>query len=90
MLLAPLTRAHRKGRLAMDLEDRLKQLQSLYSYTARAAGAAKIKYLGLLGSAYASAIDVSCAKSVWQQFEARKVAVIADMVELDELELATV
>jgi hypothetical protein len=76
--------------LAMDLEDRLKQLQSLYSYTARAAGAAKIKYLGLLGSAYASAADVACAKSIWQQFEARKVAVIANMVELDDLELSAV
>ena len=74
----------------MDLEDRLKQLQSLYSYTARAAGASKLKYLGLLGSAYASAADVACAKSIWQQFEARKVAVIANMVELDELELLAV
>jgi hypothetical protein len=72
----------------MDLEDRLKQLQTLYSYAARAAGAAKIKYLGFLGSADASATDVACAKSVWQQFEARKVAVIANMVELDELDFA--
>lgn len=70
----------------MDLEDRLKQLQSLYSYTARAASAAKIKYLGLLGSGSASTSDIVCAKTVWRQFEARKVAVIANMVELDELE----
>ena len=39
----------------MDLEDRLKQLQSLYCYAASAASAEKIRYLGLLGSAQASA-----------------------------------
>jgi hypothetical protein len=72
----------------MDLEDRLKQLQALYSYAASAAGAAKIKYLGLLGSAYASAADVARAKFTWHQYESRKVAVIAKMVELDELECA--
>jgi hypothetical protein len=72
----------------MDPEDRLKQLQSLYSYTARAAAASKIRYLGLLRSTHASATDVASAKSVWQQLEARKLAVIANMVQVDELELA--
>ncbi len=72
----------------MDLEDRLKQLQSLYCNSASAASAAKVKYLGLLGTAYASAADIARAKFAWHQYEARKAAVIADMVELDELEAA--
>jgi hypothetical protein len=76
-----------KRNLAMDLEDRLKQLQSLYCYAASAASADKIRYLGLLGSAQASAKQIAQAKQAWQESETRKVTVIANMVELDQREL---
>ena len=72
----------------MDIEDRLKQLQALYSCAASAAGASKVEYLALLGSSGATAADIAKAKFAWHQYEARKTAVIANMVELDEREYA--
>jgi hypothetical protein len=70
----------------VDIEDRLKRLQSLFTYALSGAVAAKARYLALrgdLGSTPAAAVR---AKMTWQQLEARKTAIIARMVALEELE----
>jgi hypothetical protein len=70
----------------MDIEDRLKRLQSLFSYALSGAVAAKARYLALRGDASSTPAAVARAKMTWQQLEARKTAIIARMVALEELE----
>lgn len=70
----------------MDIEDRLKRLQSLFSYALSGAVAAKTRYLSLRGDPSQTPAAVARAKMAWQQLEARKTAIIARMVALEELE----
>jgi hypothetical protein len=70
----------------VDIEDRLKRLQSLFSYALSGAVAAKARYLALRGDLSSTPAGVARAKMTWQQFEARKTAIIARMVALEELE----
>ena len=70
----------------MDIEDRLKRLQSLFSYALSGAVAAKARYLALRGDRSSTPAAVARAKMTWQQLEARKTAIIARMVALEELE----
>ncbi len=70
----------------MDIEDRLKKLQSLFSYALSGAVAAKAQYLALMGEGSSTPAAVARAKMAWQQLEARKTAIIARMVALEELE----
>ena len=70
----------------MDIEDRLKRLQSLFSYALSGAVAAKARYLSLRGDPSSTPAAVARAKMTWQQLEARKTAIIARMVALEELE----
>jgi hypothetical protein len=76
----------------VDIEDRLKQLQSLFTYALSGAVAAKASYLAILGEPGSTQAAIAKAKMAWQQLEARKTAIIARMVELEELaeEVATV
>ena len=76
----------------MDIEDRLKKLQSLFTYALSGAVAAKARYLATLGEPGSTQAAVAKAKMAWQQLEVRKTAIIARMVELEELaeEAATV
>jgi hypothetical protein len=69
----------------MDVEDSLKKLQSLFSYASSASMLAKTQYLTLTQQG-ASSATVARARFAWQQFEARKAAIIARMVALEELE----
>lgn len=69
----------------MDIEDRLKKLQSLFTYALSGAVAAKSRYLAVLGQPGSTAAAIARAKMSWQQLEARKTAIIARMVELEEL-----
>lgn len=69
----------------MDIEDRLKQLQSLFTYALSGAVAAKAGYLALLGEPGSTPAAIAKAKMTWHQREARKTAIIARMVELEEL-----
>ena len=69
----------------MDIEDRLKKLQSLFTYALSGAVAAKARYLAILGDPASTAAAIAIAKMTWQQLEARKTAIIARMVELEEL-----
>jgi hypothetical protein len=70
----------------MDIEERLKKLQSLFTYAQSGSMTAKANYIALLREPQPKAADVVRAKLTWQQFEARKTAIIARMVELEELE----
>lgn len=70
----------------MDIEDRLKRLQSLFSYALSGAVAAKARYLAVRGDLSSTPAAVARAKMMWQQLEARKTAIIARMVALEELE----
>ena len=70
----------------MDIEDRLKRLQSLFSYALSGAVAAKARYLAVRGDLSSTPAAVARAKMAWQQLEARKTAIIARMVALEELE----
>jgi hypothetical protein len=70
----------------VDIEDRLKRLQSLFSYALSGAVAAKARYLAVRGDLSATPAAIARAKMTWQQLEARKTAIIARMVSLEELD----
>jgi precorrin-6B methylase 1 len=70
----------------VDIEDRLKRLQSLFSYALSGAVAAKARYLAVRGDLSSTSAAAARAKMAWQQLEARKTAIIARMVALEELE----
>ncbi len=70
----------------MDIEERLKRLQSLFTSAQSGSMTAKQNYLALLRERQPRAAEVVRAKLAWQQHEARKTAIIARMVELEELE----
>jgi hypothetical protein len=70
----------------MDFEERLKRLQSLFTSAQSGSMSAKANYLALLREPQPRAVEVVRAKLAWQQQEARKTAIIARMVELEELE----
>lgn len=72
----------------VDIEDRLKRLQSLFTYALSGAVAAKARYLALRGDLSSTPAAVARAKMTWQQLEARKTAIISRMVALEELEQA--
>jgi hypothetical protein len=72
--------------LIVDIEDRLKRLQSLFSYALSGAVAAKARYLAVRGDLSSTPAAVARAKMTWQQLEARKTAIISRMVALEELE----
>lgn len=73
----------------MDIEDRLKKLQTIFTYAFSGAVTAKSRYLALVGERGVTPAAVARAKLEWRQLEARKTAIIARMVELEELEQAT-
>jgi hypothetical protein len=74
----------------VDIEDRLKRLQSLFTHALSGAVAAKARYLAVRGDLSSTPAAVARAKMAWQQLEARKTAIISRMVALEELDqLAT-
>ena len=74
----------------MDIEDSLKKLQFIFSYTLSDAQMAKDRYLALSAEPESSQTALARARAAWQQFEHRKMTVIARMVQLEELEQETV
>jgi hypothetical protein len=70
----------------VDIEDRLKRLQALFSYALSGAVAAKARYLALRGDLSSTPAAITRAKMTWQQLEARKTAIISRMVALEELD----
>ena len=69
----------------MDIEDRLKKLQSLFTYALSGAVAAKARYLAVVSELGSTPAAIAKARMAWQQLESRKTAIIARMVELEEL-----
>jgi hypothetical protein len=70
----------------VDIEDRLKRLQSLFAHALSGAVAAKARYLALRGDLSSTPAAIARAKMAWQQLEARKTAIISRMVALEELD----
>jgi hypothetical protein len=70
----------------MDLEDRLKQLQLLFGHALSASVTAKTNYLALAADLSSTPATLARAKLSWQQLEAQKAAIIAQMVALEELD----
>jgi hypothetical protein len=75
--------------LAMDFEDRLKKLQSLFTHALSHSVTAKARYLAIAGERNATPAAIALAKMNWRQWEARKTAIIAQMVALEEMEIET-
>jgi hypothetical protein len=71
---------------AMDIEDQLKRLQSLFSYALSNAVTAKARYIAIDGEPSSTPAAIARARAFWQQLEARKAAIITRMVALEELE----
>jgi hypothetical protein len=70
----------------MDIEARLPKLEIRYRALLSATVAAKANYRALVGEPRATAFAIERAKFQWQQLDARKRTVAAQMGELEELE----
>jgi hypothetical protein len=70
----------------MDFEDRLKKLQATFTYALSNSVTAKTRYLSILDDPSATPAAVARARMAWQQLEARKSALVAEMVAMEELE----
>jgi hypothetical protein len=73
----------------MDFEDRLKQLQSLFTHALSKSVTARARYLAIAEERNATPGAIALAKMNWQQWEARKTSIIAQMVALEEMEIET-
>ena len=70
----------------MDIETRLRMLESRCRAALSAAVAAKAHYLALAGEPSATPNALERAKLAWQKLDARKRAIAARMGEIEELE----
>ena len=70
----------------MDIEHRLRKLESSYRHALSAAVAAKARYLALDGEANSSIAAIERAKAEWQRLESYKAFLVARMAALEELE----
>ena len=68
----------------MNIEGRLRQLESNYRAALSATVVAKADYLALAGDPSALPAAVKRAKARWQQFDSRKQTIVAEMSELEE------
>lgn len=70
----------------MDIENRLRKLESRYRALLSATVAAKAHYLALAGEPGTTPTALARAKSNWQQLDSSKRAITARMGEIEELE----
>lgn len=70
----------------MDIEARLRKLESRYRSALSAAVAAKAHYLALAGEPTVERADVDRAKARWQQLDTRKRSIAVQLGELEELD----
>jgi hypothetical protein len=70
----------------MDIEVRLRKLEFRYRALLSATAAAKTNFRALAGEPSVKAFAIERAKSQWQQLDARKRTLAAQMGELEELE----
>jgi hypothetical protein len=69
----------------MDIEARLRKLESRYRSALNAVIAAKAHYLALVGAPTAERAEIDRAKTRWQQLDARKCSIGVQLGELEEL-----
>ena len=69
----------------MDIEQRLQRLQERYRSALSAAVFAKAQFFSLADEASATAVAVQRAAIHWQQIEARKKAIVARMMYVEQL-----
>jgi len=72
--------------IRVDIEVRLRKLEFRYRAVLSATVAAKANYLALVGEPSATPFAIERAKVHWQQLDARKRTIAAQMGELEELE----
>jgi hypothetical protein len=70
----------------MHIETRLRDLESRYRSTLSASVAAKARYLALEGESSSTPAAIVRAKSAWENLEARKAGITAQIHALEELE----
>ena len=70
----------------MDIEARLRALESRYRQTLSATVAAKALYLALLDEPNSTSTAVKRAREQWETFDARKHGIAARMGEIEDLE----
>ena len=70
----------------MDIETRLRALESRYRKTLNSAIAAKALYLALLDEPGSTPAAIKHARSRWQTLDVRKREIAARMGEVEELE----
>jgi hypothetical protein len=70
----------------MDIEARLRALESRYRQALSASIAAKAHYLALLDEPSSTAVAVKRARQQWDNLDARKRGIAARMGEIDDLE----
>jgi hypothetical protein len=70
----------------MDIEARLRSLESRYRKTLSGAIAAKAHYLALLEEPGSTAAAISRARSQWETLDIRKREIAARMGEIEDLE----
>jgi hypothetical protein len=70
----------------MDIEARLRQLESQYRAALSATVAAKANYLALAGEPSTLPAAVTRARVRWQQLDLRKQTLVTEMGKLEELE----
>jgi hypothetical protein len=69
----------------MDIEARLRDLESRYRSTLSSAVAAKARFLALEGEASSAPAAIMRARSAWENLEARKAGIAAQIHALEEL-----
>lgn len=74
----------------MDIEVRLRKLESTYRAALSGTVAAKARYLALAGDSSATAAAVERAKARWQQLDASRRGIAAQLGQLEELEQALI
>jgi hypothetical protein len=70
----------------MDIEARLRKLESRYRAALSATVAAKANYLALAGEPSSTPAAIERANAHWRQLDARKRTLAAQMGELESLE----
>lgn len=73
----------------MDIEARLRKLESRYRTASISADAAKAHYLALSAEPSALRADIETAKARWQQLDARKRTIAVQLGDLEEFDNAT-
>lgn len=74
----------------MDIEVRLRKLESRYRLALSATVAAKARYLALLDERSATPAAIERAMRHWQQLDSQRRAITARMAEVEAIEAASV